>query len=80
MEVTTMEDFLGTESFEENVIDKEGIRRAMGALSHREKEVIHLHFFMDEVQENIAKRFNLTQAQISRIITGALGKMEKVLK
>jgi RNA polymerase sigma-B factor len=80
MEVTTMEDFLGTESFEEHVIDKEGIRRAMGTLSHREKEVIHLHFFMDEVQENIAKRFNLTQAQISRIISGALGKMEKVLK
>lgn len=46
---------------------------ASRALTARERRVVHLRFFEDRTQQEIAKEVGVTQMQISRILTKALG-------
>lgn len=46
---------------------------AQRALTPRERRVVHLRFFEDRTQQDIARELGVTQMQISRILTKALG-------
>lgn len=74
-----LEDVLGKDSFVEEMLDREMLKNALKTLSLREREIVDQHFFQDQIQEDLSRRFNVTQAQISRIITGALKKMKVAL-
>lgn len=79
MNVCQLDDLLGKESFVEEVMNKELIKKAIGCLNPREREIISQHFFFDQIQEDLSKRFGVTQAQISRIISNSLKKMRETL-
>ena len=46
---------------------------AQRALTTRERRVVYLRFFEDRTQQEIAREIGVTQMQISRILTKALG-------
>jgi RNA polymerase sigma-B factor len=74
-----LEDVLGKDSFVEEMMDREMLKKAFATLSTREREIVDQHFFHDQIQEDLSRNFNVTQAQISRIINGALKKMKVAL-
>ncbi|MDQ1122606.1 sigma-70 family RNA polymerase sigma factor [Microbacterium trichothecenolyticum] len=46
---------------------------AQRALTPRERRVVHLRFFEDRTQQDIADELGVTQMQVSRILTKSLG-------
>ena len=65
----------GDEAWLENIC----LREAMKHLGEREKKIIHLRFYKNKTQMEIADEIGLSQAQISRLEKGALEKMRKQL-
>lgn len=59
----------------EQVEIHEALTAAMGVLDEREREVIWWRFFGDESQSQVARRFNISQMQVSRIQQRALSKL-----
>lgn len=55
------------------------LRRALGRLEPREREIIHLRFFEELSQSKIAHELGLSQMQISRLQKRALKKLHTVL-
>ena len=47
----------------------------MQMLSERERRVLHLRFFEDRSQGEIAERIGISQMQISRILRGATARL-----
>jgi RNA polymerase sigma-B factor len=58
-------------------------RAALGAafriLTRREREVVALRFYRDLTQQRIADELGLSQAQVSRVLSEALGKLRHAL-
>ena len=54
------------------VEDAATVATAMQTLSERERRVLHLRFFQDRTQSEIAKEIGVSQMQISRILRRAL--------
>ena len=63
----------GEEVWLENIVLKE----AMKALTERERSIIHMRFFKNKTQMEIANEIGISQAQVSRIEKGALERMRK---
>ncbi len=55
------------------------LRRAFRVLTRREREVVVLRFYRDLTQQRIADELGLSQAQVSRVLAEALGKLRCVL-
>ena len=51
------------------------LRRVLGSLDRREREVVCLRFVADLSQTEIAGRLHISQSQASRLLTGALEKL-----
>lgn len=51
---------------------------AMQMLSERERRVLHLRFFEDRTQSEIAERIGVSQMQISRILRGAIARLSEL--
>jgi RNA polymerase sigma-B factor len=49
----------------------------MAALSPRERVILHLRFQRDMTQSEIAKIVGLSQMHVSRLIRGALARLER---
>lgn len=62
-----------TYSFE----DKEFIRLAAQQLTDREKELIHLYYYEDKNQNELAEMFGYSQMHISRLIRKGVKKMQE---
>ncbi len=65
----------GDEVWLENIV----LREAMKALNEREQKIIHLRFYRNKTQMEIAEEIGISQAQVSRLEKGALEKMRKQL-
>jgi RNA polymerase sigma-B factor len=55
------------------------LRFAFRVLTRREREVVVLRFYRDLTQQRIADELGLSQAQVSRTLTDALGKLRRAL-
>jgi RNA polymerase sigma-B factor len=55
------------------------LRAAFRTLTRREREIVVLRFYRDLTQQRIADELGLSQAQVSRILTGALTKLRRAL-
>jgi len=55
------------------------LRRVLGALDAREREVVCLRFVADLSQTEIASRLHMSQSQASRLLAAALGKLRSEL-
>lgn len=55
------------------------LRGAFRTLTRREREIIALRFYRDLTQQGIADELGLSQAQVSRILSGALAKLRRAL-
>ncbi len=63
----TLESTLGTESPEENLVEKIALREAIDALPEREKMTILLRFYKGLTQEQTARILQVSQVQVSRL-------------
>ena len=48
-------------------------------LDDREKNILKLRFFRGKTQVEVAQEIGISQAQVSRLKKGALGKIKKAL-
>jgi RNA polymerase sigma-B factor len=55
------------------------LRLAFRVLTRREREVVVLRFYRDLTQQRIAEELGLSQAQVSRVLAEALGKLRCAL-
>ena len=65
----------GDEAWLENIVLKEAIER----LNEREQRIIHLRFFQNKTQMEIADEIGISQAQVSRLEKATLEKIRKQL-
>ena len=55
------------------------LRTAFRHLTRRERQVVALRFYRDLTQQRIADELGLSQAQVSRVLSVALGKLRRAL-
>lgn len=60
--------------------DRLALRAALESISERDREIVYLRFFEDLTQVQIAERFGISQMQVSRITTKALGTLREKLQ
>ena len=60
------------------VEDLTTVATALQTLSERERHVLHLRFFEDRTQSEIAKQIGLSQMQISRILRRAIATLSEL--
>ncbi|MBM6870945.1 sigma-70 family RNA polymerase sigma factor [Pseudoflavonifractor phocaeensis] len=63
----TLENALGGEGFEEELVEREALRGAVSALPERERKVILLRYYRGFTQERCARALGVSQVQVSRI-------------
>jgi RNA polymerase sigma-B factor len=69
-------DLLGTDdSGFQNVVDRETLRPLLATLSAREKKIVLMRFFRSMTQTEIAEDLGVSQMQVSRLLTGILGRL-----
>ena len=60
--------------------DRALLRRVLGSLDARQREVVCLRFVADLSQTEIARRLHISQSQASRLLAGALEKLRSELE
>jgi RNA polymerase sigma-B factor len=55
------------------------VRRAARGLDPRERQIVLLRFFLDRSQAEIGDELGLSQAHVSRLLGGAIGKLRRSL-
>ena len=55
------------------------MKEAIIGLDDREKNILKLRFFRGKTQVEVAQEIGISQAQVSRLEKGALGKIKKAL-
>jgi RNA polymerase sigma-B factor len=74
-----LSDVLGEEDPRFEQIDANlTITPAVSRLSEREQRVLHLRFYEELTQSEIAKRIGVSQMQVSRILRGALTRLREL--
>ncbi len=56
------------------------LRKAMGNLKAREKDVIYSRYIVGKTQTELSREMNISQAQVSRIEKNALESMKRLVK
>ncbi|GBR76010.1 RNA polymerase sigma factor SigB [Candidatus Termititenax persephonae] len=74
-----LEEIVGGGCFTEDILEREGLVEALRALNLRDQMIIKYHFVSERSQADIAKRFNITQAQVSRVIRNSCQKIALAL-
>lgn len=67
----------------EALYDKEtliSLRKAIGKLKTREKDIIYNRYIVGKTQTEISKELNISQAQVSRIESSALEEIKRLVK
>ena len=73
----TLEDILGNEGIEDNLLEYISLSQAISSLSQKERIVIMLRFFRCMTQQQVAKIMKMSQVQISRIERSALNHLRE---
>jgi RNA polymerase sigma-B factor len=77
----TLFDLIGSEDSGYDRIDQHMLLdRALHALDHREKEIIHLTFYQNLSQKQAGELLGMSQMHVSRLQRRALGKLREVLR
>ena len=72
-----MDQLCDTTDGDEYWLESIALRDAMKTLSERERKIIHLRFYKNKTQVEIAEEIGISQAQVSRLEKGALERMRK---
>lgn len=67
----------GTENQEEKIVEHLALHELLTKLSPRERTVIELRYFKDKTQNEVAKKLNISQVQVSRIEKKILESLRK---
>ena len=70
-------DQIGDGNDDENWLDEISLKQAIANLGQREKKILSLRFFQGKTQVEVAEQIGISQAQVSRLEKGALGKIKK---
>ncbi len=76
----TLENLLGEDGMEEQVVERVALRGAIDRLPEREKQVILLRFYKSLTQEQTARILGVSQVQISRIERRTLERLRDTLR
>lgn len=74
-----MMDQIGDNNDDKNWLDEIALKEAIIGLDDREKNILKLRFFRGKTQVEVAHEIGISQAQVSRLEKGALGKIKKAL-
>ena len=58
-------------------LDEIALKEATSDLSDREKRILSMRFFQGKTQMEVASEIGISQAQVSRLEKGALGKIKR---
>ncbi len=73
-------DQVGDSSGEGDWLEEIAIKQAIRDLSDREKRILSLRFLQGKTQMDVAGEIGISQAQVSRLEKGALGKIKKEIR
>lgn len=76
----TLESILGSEGFEEEIVERFSLRAAVDALPQRERTVVFLRYFKGLTQDRSAKVMGVSQVQVSRIEKKAMERLRRLLE
>ena len=72
-----MMDQVGDNNDDNNWLDEIALKEAISDLSDREKRILSMRFFQGKTQMEVASEIGISQAQVSRLEKGALGKIKR---
>ena len=72
-------DQIGDNNDDSNRLDEIALKEAIIGLGDREKNILKLRFFRGKTQVEVAQEIGISQAQVSRLEKGVLGKIKKAL-
>lgn len=72
-------DRVESENYDNSFMDNMALKEIINSLPERERKIIYLRYFFDKTQSEVAKRFNISQVQVSRIENRVLGELKKKL-
>ena len=72
-------DRVESENYDDSFMDNMALKEIINCLPPRERKIIILRYFMDKTQSEIAKEFNISQVQVSRIENKVLADLRKKL-
>lgn len=75
----TLENALGGQGFEEEVVEREALRGAVSTLPERERQVVLLRYYRGFTQERCARVLGVSQVQVSRIERKAIDRLRGYL-
>ena len=70
-------DQVGDNNDDNNWLDEIALKEAISDLSDREKRILSMRFFQGKTQMEVASEIGISQAQVSRLEKGALGKIKR---
>ena len=76
----TLYNQIKVENHEEKTINKIVLRQSLESLSKKEKNIIILRYFYNKTQGEVAKKYGISQVQVSRIEKKVLLKMRENIK
>lgn len=75
----SLEDVLGTDGMEDELVERVALRGAIDSLPERERQVIGLRFYKNLTQERCARILGVSQVQVSRIERKAVEHLREKL-
>jgi RNA polymerase sporulation-specific sigma factor len=75
--IYVMDQLSDSNSSDELWLENIALREAMQKLNDRERTIIHLRYYKNKTQMEIAEEIGISQAQVSRLEKGALEHMRK---
>lgn len=69
-------DQIGDNNDDRNWLDEIALKDAISSLGTREKKILNLRFLQGKTQVEVAEEIGISQAQVSRLEKGALGKIK----
>jgi len=78
--VPSLLDSLGVEAKEDDLLKKEMLKQAIMKLEERERKIVYLRFYSGLSQMEIARRMNLSQMHISRMLARAIEHLRDLIE
>ena len=72
-------DQVGDNNDDTNWLNEIALKEAIRNLNEREKKILSLRFFKGKTQMEVADEIGISQAQVSRLEKGALGRIKNQL-
>ena len=69
-------DQVGDKNDDRNWLDEIAFKEAVSGLSEREKKILSLRFMQGKTQMEVSSEIGISQAQVSRLEKGAIGKIK----